>query len=61
MSSNAPSDAERKRNVKVAVICAATFFGMIGAAFASVPIYRAFCQVTGFDGATRRAEYAAPR
>ncbi|HEY0648011.1 cytochrome c oxidase assembly protein [Phenylobacterium sp.] len=61
MSSNAPSDAERKRNVKVAVICAATFFGMIGAAFASVPIYRAFCQVTGFDGATRRADAAADK
>lgn len=61
MSSNVPSDAERKRNVKVAVICAATFFGMIGAAFASVPIYRAFCQVTGFDGATRRADAAADK
>lgn len=56
MSSNAPSDPDRSRNVKVAVICAAAFFGMIGAAFASVPLYRAFCQVTGFDGATRRAE-----
>lgn len=64
MSSNAPSDPtpgdlDRKRNVKVAVICAAAFFGMIGAAFASVPIYRAFCQITGFDGATRRADSAS--
>ena len=59
MSSNVPSDPDRARNVKVAVICAAAFFGMIGAAFASVPLYRAFCQVTGFDGATRRADAAA--
>jgi cytochrome c oxidase assembly protein subunit 11 len=59
VSSNAPSDPDRKRNVKVAVICAAAFFGMIGAAFASVPLYRAFCQVTGFDGATRRADAAS--
>jgi cytochrome c oxidase assembly protein subunit 11 len=56
VSSNVPSDPDRKRNVRVAVICATAFFGMIGAAFASVPLYRAFCQVTGFDGATRRAE-----
>jgi cytochrome c oxidase assembly protein subunit 11 len=49
------SEAERKRNAKVAVICASVFFFMTGAAFAAVPIYRMFCQVTGFDGATRRA------
>jgi len=59
MSSNAPSDPDRARNQRVAVICAAAFFGMIGAAFASVPIYRAFCQATGFDGATRRADAGA--
>jgi cytochrome c oxidase assembly protein subunit 11 len=35
------------------------FVGMIGAAYAAVPLYRAFCQVTGFDGTVRRAE-AAP-
>ena len=52
-------DPERRRNVRVAVICAAFFFGMIGAAFASVPLYRAFCQITGFDGATRRATAAS--
>ena len=32
---------------------------MVGAAFAAVPLYRAFCQVTGFDGTVRKAE-AAP-
>lgn len=64
MSQTAPSepppvDLERRRNVRVAAICAVAFFGMVGAAFASVPIYRAFCQLTGFDGATRRAESAS--
>lgn len=53
------TDPDRRRNVRVAVICAAFFFGMIGAAFASVPLYRAFCQITGFDGATRRATAAS--
>ena len=28
---------------------------MIGLAFASVPLYRLFCQVTGFGGTTQRA------
>ena len=32
---------------------------MIGAAYASVPLYKAFCQLTGFDGTVRRAD-AAP-
>lgn len=29
---------------------------MLGLAFASVPLYRLFCQVTGFGGTTQRAE-----
>jgi cytochrome c oxidase assembly protein subunit 11 len=32
---------------------------MIGLAYASVPLYRMFCQVTGFGGTTGRAEAAA--
>jgi cytochrome c oxidase assembly protein subunit 11 len=28
---------------------------MVGLAFASVPLYRVFCQVTGFNGTTQRA------
>jgi len=55
MSSNAPSDPDRARNKRVAVICACAFFGMIGAAYASVPLYRLFCQVTGFGGTTQVA------
>jgi cytochrome c oxidase assembly protein subunit 11 len=31
---------------------------MLGLAFASVPLYRAFCQLTGFDGTPLRAERA---
>lgn len=59
MSSTVPSDPARRRNRKVALICAAGFFGMVGAAYASVPLYKAFCQLTGFDGTTRRAEKAS--
>ena len=32
--------------------------GMGGMAYASVPLYRLFCQVTGFGGTTQRAESA---
>ena len=62
MSSTAPSEAavlEHRRNRRVALICVSAFVLMLGAAFAAVPIYRAFCQLTGFDGSVRRAE-AAP-
>jgi cytochrome c oxidase assembly protein subunit 11 len=45
-----------RRNRNVAIVCAITFFGMVGAAFAAVPIYRAFCQVTGYGGTVRKAE-----
>lgn len=34
---------------------------MTGLSFASVPLYRAFCQITGFDGTTMRADKAADR
>jgi cytochrome c oxidase assembly protein subunit 11 len=38
----------------------AALFGliMLALAFAAVPLYRAFCQATGFDGTTQRAESA---
>jgi cytochrome c oxidase assembly protein subunit 11 len=32
--------------------------GMIGAAYASVPLYQLFCQVTGYGGTTQVAEVA---
>ena len=44
------------RNARVALICAGVFALMVAAAFAAVPLYRAFCQATGFNGAVRRAD-----
>ena len=62
MSRTVPSDPVKalaaKRNVRVGLICAAAFFGMVGAAYASVPLYKLFCQMTGFDGTVRKAELA---
>jgi len=34
-------------------------FGMLGLAYASVPLYKLFCQITGYGGTTQRAD-AAP-
>ena len=34
---------------------------MVGLGFASVPLYRMFCQATGFDGTTQRADGATRR
>ena len=39
----------------VALACVAVVFGMLGAAYAAVPLYRLFCQLTGYDGTTMRA------
>ncbi|WP_340646928.1 cytochrome c oxidase assembly protein [Phenylobacterium sp.] len=50
---------QARRNRKLGAICAVGFLGMVGAAYASVPLYKAFCQLTGFDGVVRKAD-AAP-
>jgi cytochrome c oxidase assembly protein subunit 11 len=46
------------RNRRVACVSASVAVAMVGLAYASVPLYRMFCQVTGFGGTTQRAEQA---
>ena len=50
--------AAASRNNRTAAIAALAGLGMLGLAFASVPLYREFCQVTGYGGTTQRADYA---
>ena len=50
-----PGSGPRNR---VALICAGVVVLMTGAAFAAVPLYKAFCQATGFGGAIPRASTA---
>lgn len=52
--------AKTSRNARVVLMSTATVVAMIGLTYASVPLYRLFCQVTGFGGTTQRAE-AAPQ
>jgi cytochrome c oxidase assembly protein subunit 11 len=47
------------RNLRVALIAGSVAAGMVGMSYAAVPLYRLFCQVTGFGGTTQRAD-AAP-
>jgi cytochrome c oxidase assembly protein subunit 11 len=48
-----------KNKNSIALICAGVVVLMTGAAFAAVPLYRLFCQVTGFNGTVMKAS-AAP-
>lgn len=55
------SDAVRLDRGKIgltAAACAVFVAGMVGMAFASVPFYRLFCQVTGLAGTTQRSDTA---
>lgn len=45
-----------RSNRTVAIACASFFVCMIGVAYASVPLYRIFCQVTGYGGTTQRVD-----
>lgn len=46
------------RNRLVPLLLVGVVAAMVGLAYASVPLYRLFCQVTGFGGTTARAEKA---
>ncbi len=48
-------------NGLIALCCVAFVASMVGAAYASVPLYSLFCKVTGFGGTTRVAEAAPTR
>jgi len=48
----------RRRKGATALLLASVVAGMVGLSFASVPLYRLFCQATGFGGTTQRADRA---
>jgi cytochrome c oxidase assembly protein subunit 11 len=55
MSDSSNNRPLQRRHRVLAAWCAALVVAMVGAAYASVPLYRLFCQVTGFDGTPRVA------
>jgi cytochrome c oxidase assembly protein subunit 11 len=51
---------DRRRNRRVGGAVVGVIIGMVGLSFASVPLYRLFCQVTGFGGTPRTGAALAP-
>ena len=51
--------SQQQRNLRVLMVLVGVVAGMTGLAYASVPLYRLFCQVTGFGGTPQRVA-AAP-
>ncbi|WP_309083654.1 cytochrome c oxidase assembly protein [Chelativorans sp.] len=57
MANPAQTEKNRgRRNLGVALTCAGVFAGMVGMSFAAVPLYRMFCDFTGYGGTTKRVE-----
>lgn len=59
MTSIAPDhrdNLDNRKNRRVGVLLLGLAAGMVGLAFASVPLYQLFCQVTGFGGTTQVAD-----
>jgi cytochrome c oxidase assembly protein subunit 11 len=50
-----------RRNRATSLVLAGVVVGMAGLSYAAVPLYRAFCQLTGVGGTTQRAESAPGR
>ncbi len=49
----------RRNLLRTGLVAAAAALAMVGVAYAAVPLYQIFCQVTGFGGTTMRSA-AAP-
>ena len=47
-----------ERNVQIAWYMTAVVVGAVGATYASVPLYKMFCQATGFGGTTQRVIFS---
>ena len=51
-------DDGRKKSVRLAISLVSVAVGMVGLAYASVPLYDLFCRVTGYGGTTQQASIA---
>ena len=55
-------DQRKQRSKRLtALACFGVFLGMVGMAYAAVPLYALFCQVTGYGGTTQRVEQYSDR
>jgi cytochrome c oxidase assembly protein subunit 11 len=51
--------AGMKHHLVIAAVCSLIAVGMVGLSFAAVPLYRLYCQATGYAGTTQRVEKAS--
>ncbi|MBX4896496.1 cytochrome c oxidase assembly protein [Rhizobium bangladeshense] len=56
MSEKAAARKQGRNNGAVVMMCLSFVFGMGAMSYAAVPLYRIFCQVTGYNGTTQRVE-----
>ncbi len=58
MTTASINTAMDRRNLKTGIMAGMIAVSMVGMGFAAVPLYRIFCEVTGFDGTTMRVSEA---
>lgn len=51
-----PDNPRHRANLRTALAMGVIAVAMAGVSFAAVPLYRVFCQVTGYGGTTQRAD-----
>lgn len=56
MSGTQKIEKSRLGNGTIVAICCSFVIGMVGMAYAAVPLYEMFCKVTGYGGTTQRVE-----
>ncbi|PST26359.1 cytochrome c oxidase assembly protein [Mesorhizobium plurifarium] len=56
MADTGQADRKERSNGVIVGTCLAFVAGMIGMAYAAVPLYDMFCRVTGYNGTTQRVE-----
>ncbi|MBB4184858.1 cytochrome c oxidase assembly protein subunit 11 [Sinorhizobium terangae] len=61
MTNTPQSQSSRKERANGVIVgaCIAFVVGMVGMAYAAVPLYDMFCRVTGYNGTTQRVEQAS--
>nr|WP_280819766.1 cytochrome c oxidase assembly protein [Mesorhizobium soli] len=55
------STKSQRTNKVIAGVCVAFVGGMVGMAYAAVPLYAMFCKVTGYGGTTQRVDQYSDR
>jgi len=53
-------DKNTSKNISLALNLSLIVVGMLGLAYASVPLYRMFCEYTGYGGTTRQQDAQTP-